>query len=66
VSKIRLYIDEDAMDNLFIQGLRTRDVDVNTVNESKKTGISDEEQLIIEQEHREQVLMPVRLEIKML
>ncbi|HEY9701560.1 MAG TPA: hypothetical protein V6C58_03900 [Allocoleopsis sp.] len=47
MSKIRLYMDEDAMDNLFVQAIRTRDVDVNTVKEIQKIGISDEEQLII-------------------
>ena len=40
-------MDEDAMDNLFVQAIRTRDVDVNTVKEIKKIGVSDEEQLII-------------------
>jgi hypothetical protein len=31
MSKIRLYIDEDAMDEDFVQALRSRSVDVLTV-----------------------------------
>lgn len=47
MSQISLYIDEDAMDQLLVQGLRARDVDVTTVGEARTTGISDPEQLIL-------------------
>jgi uncharacterized protein with PIN domain len=47
VSQIRLYMDEDAMDQQLVQALRARGVDVITVGEIETTGTSDEEQLIL-------------------
>jgi predicted nuclease of predicted toxin-antitoxin system len=45
MSKILLYIDEDSMDENFVQALRTRNVDVLTVADVGMLHISDEEQL---------------------
>jgi hypothetical protein len=45
MSKICLYIDEDAMDEDFIQSLRSRNVDVLTVKDVGMLHRSDEEQL---------------------
>lgn len=47
MSRIRLYLDEDAMDLMLATALRNRGVDVRTVNELQTTGDSDEEQLIL-------------------
>jgi uncharacterized protein with PIN domain len=43
--KIRLYIDEDAMDTDLVQALRLRGVDLRTVQEERRKGYSDEQQL---------------------
>lgn len=45
MDKIRLYIDEDAIDESFIQALRARGVDVLTVADAGMLHRSDEEQL---------------------
>jgi predicted nuclease of predicted toxin-antitoxin system len=45
MSKILLYIDEDFMDEDFVQALRTRNVDVLTVADVGMLHRSDEEQL---------------------
>lgn len=45
MSKIRLYIDEDAMDEDFVQALRSRSVDVLTVADVGMLNQSNEEQL---------------------
>jgi len=45
VSVIRLYIDEDSMDQAFIQALRARGVDVRTAYEEGLSGRSDADQL---------------------
>jgi hypothetical protein len=45
MGKILLYIDEDSMDEDFIQALRTRNVDVLTVADVGMLHKSDEEQL---------------------
>jgi len=42
---ISLYIDEDSMDNDLVQALRLRGVDVTTVRDEGRRGLSDEEQL---------------------
>ena len=43
--KIRLYLDEDAMDEDLVQALRNRDVDVLTPLEAGMIETSDEQQL---------------------
>jgi hypothetical protein len=45
VSQIRLYIDEDSMDQALLQALRARGVDVRTAYEEGMVGRSDVEQL---------------------
>lgn len=45
MSKILLYIDEDSMDEDFVQALRSRNVDVLTVADVGMLYRSDEEQL---------------------
>ncbi|ALF53903.1 hypothetical protein ACX27_15250 [Nostoc piscinale CENA21] len=52
MSKIRLLIDEDAMDHRFVASLRARGLDVTTVGELSRTGLSDEEQLAISTEQQ--------------
>ena len=47
MSRINLYLDEDAMDLMLATALRNRGGDVRTVNELQTTGDSDEEQLIL-------------------
>ncbi|PSR18499.1 hypothetical protein C8255_07065 [filamentous cyanobacterium CCP3] len=42
---IKLFIDEDSMDQRFVSALRARGVDVVTVNDLKRTGFSDQDQL---------------------
>jgi Domain of unknown function (DUF5615) len=44
--RLRLYIDEDAARPGLVQGLRARKIDVITVYEAGKGGLSDEEQLL--------------------
>ncbi len=46
MSKILLYIDEDAMDEDFVQALRSRNVDVLTVADVEMLHRSDEQQLV--------------------
>lgn len=42
---IKLFIDEDSMDQRFVSALRARGVDVVTVSDLKRTGFSDQDQL---------------------
>ena len=44
--KIRLYMDENAMDNNLIGALRNRGISVTTVREVKRLSYSDEQQLL--------------------
>lgn len=46
MSKILLYIDEDSMDQDFVNALRARSVDVLTVADAGMLHKSDEEQLM--------------------
>jgi post-segregation antitoxin (ccd killing protein) len=46
MSKILLYVDEDSMDEDFVQALRARNVDVLTVADVGMLHESDEEQLV--------------------
>ena len=43
--RIRLYLDEDTINRALIAGLRARNVDVFTAQESGRIGASDETQL---------------------
>ena len=43
--KIRLYLDEDAMDSDLVEALRVRGVDVETVYEAGMVNRPDDEQL---------------------
>lgn len=45
MSQIRLYIDEDSMDQAFLQALRARGVDIRTAYEEGMVGRSDIDQL---------------------
>jgi len=45
MSSICLYIDEDSMDRMLVRALRSRNVDVITVQEVKRTAYIDAEQL---------------------
>jgi hypothetical protein len=45
MNKIRLYIDEDSMDEDFVQALRSRNVDVLTVADVGMLYKSDRKQL---------------------
>jgi Domain of unknown function (DUF5615) len=45
MSEIRLYIDEDSMDQALVRALRARNVDVITVGEAQTEGDIDEDQL---------------------
>lgn len=47
MSLIRLFIDEDSMDQRFIKALRARGVDVITVAEVETISSSDKEQLLL-------------------
>jgi hypothetical protein len=44
MSQIRLYVDEDAAQNLVIDGLRRAGFDVMTANQAGKRGATDEAQ----------------------
>lgn len=44
--KIRLYLDEDAMDDGFMDALRAQGIDVRTAGEEGTEGYSDEQQLL--------------------
>lgn len=52
MSLIRLFIDEDSMDQRFVRALRARGVDVTTVGEIGTTSFSDEDQLILATEQQ--------------
>lgn len=43
MSQIRLFIDEDSMDQRFIKALRARGVDVTSVGEVETISSSDKE-----------------------
>src|SRR5215210_5818025 len=43
--KLRLYLDEDAMDDDLVQALRSHDIDVTTVGTERRKGLPDEEHL---------------------
>ena len=45
MTKIRLYLDEDTMDNDLLTALRLRNVDVLSTGEAQMLSRSDEEQL---------------------
>jgi Domain of unknown function (DUF5615) len=45
MSEIKLYLDEDSQDQSLLRELRSRQVDVTTVNETQTEGLIDEEQL---------------------
>ncbi|WP_375506570.1 DUF5615 family PIN-like protein [uncultured Nostoc sp.] len=47
MSPIRLFIDEDSMDQRFIKALRARGVDVTSVGEVETISSSDKEQLTL-------------------
>jgi hypothetical protein len=46
VSRIRLYLDEDTINASLVKALRNADLDVMTVADAQRLGLSDEEQLI--------------------
>jgi hypothetical protein len=46
VNRIRLYLDEDALQVSLVKALRESDIDVVTVTDAGRLGFSDEEQLI--------------------
>ena len=46
MSKIRLYLDEDALQDALVQALQSSGVDVMTVGDADRLSFSDEEQLI--------------------
>jgi hypothetical protein len=46
VSRIRLYLDEDTINASLVKALRNADLDVMTVTDAQRLGLSDEEQLI--------------------
>ena len=46
MSKIRLYLDEDALQDALVQALQDSGVDVMTVADADRLSFSDEEQLI--------------------
>jgi predicted nuclease of predicted toxin-antitoxin system len=43
--RIRLYLDENAMDSGLVQALRNQGIDVTTVQDAQRRGDSDERQL---------------------
>ncbi|HET9495144.1 MAG TPA: DUF5615 family PIN-like protein [Chloroflexia bacterium] len=43
--KVRLYLDEDAMDSDLVSALRLRSIDVTTVRDERRQGQTDEQQL---------------------
>ncbi|MEL6352407.1 MAG: DUF5615 family PIN-like protein [Cyanobacteria bacterium J06627_28] len=45
MSQIRLYIDEDSMQQALILALRARNIDVLSVNDTQTSGQTDEVQL---------------------
>jgi hypothetical protein len=46
VSQIRLYLDEDALQESLLRALQSSSVDVMTVADAERLSFSDEEQLI--------------------
>jgi len=46
MSQIKLYFDEDALQNALVIALRNANIDVVTVGDVSRFGFSDEEQLI--------------------
>jgi hypothetical protein len=46
MSQIKLYFDEDALQNALVIALRNANIDVVTVSDVARFGFSDEEQLI--------------------
>jgi len=46
MSPICFYLDEDSMNRSLLMALRQREIDVTTVSEVKREGLSDEEQLL--------------------
>jgi hypothetical protein len=46
VSQIRLYLDEDALQDALVQALQSSGVDVMTVADADRLSFSDEDQLI--------------------
>jgi hypothetical protein len=46
MSRIRLYVDEDAIERGFVAGLRSHGVDVLSASEASLVGADDETQLI--------------------
>lgn len=46
MTQIRLYMDEDMMSHALVNALRSRGVDVTTVLEERREGLSDESQLL--------------------
>lgn len=45
MTSLRLYMDEDSLDQTLVQGLREQGVDVRTAMDDRMLGISDEAQL---------------------
>lgn len=46
MSQIRLYLDEDALQDALVQALRRENVDVMTVADADRLSLSDEDQLV--------------------
>lgn len=46
MSLIRLYLDEDALQNALFKALQSSGIDVITTSDAKRLSYSDEEQLI--------------------
>jgi Domain of unknown function (DUF5615) len=46
VSRIRLYLDEDTINASLVKALQNADLDVVTVADAQRLGLSDEEQLL--------------------
>jgi len=46
MSDIRFYLDEDSMNRALLMALRQREIDVTTVSEVNREGVSDDEQLL--------------------
>lgn len=45
MTKLRLYVDEDACEHAVVQGLRARNLDILTTIEADRTGADDRSQL---------------------
>jgi len=52
MSQIKLYFDEDALQNALVIALRNANIDVVTVGDVSRFGFSDEEQLIWQQNRK--------------